>query len=144
MVIMALDHSRDFWSRTPVQPEDVAHASVLLFLTRWVTHLCAPTFVFLSGCSVYLYTQKRQNRVAVSRFLLTRGLWLIVVEVVVLVDVVADVSGCVAVAVSAGAVVVVASVVVWPVVVASCAMSIAGAAARARARAPYEARVRIE
>ncbi|HEX8659385.1 MAG TPA: heparan-alpha-glucosaminide N-acetyltransferase domain-containing protein [Hymenobacter sp.] len=81
MVIMALDHSRDFFSRTLVRPEDVAHAPALLFLTRWVTHFCAPTFVFLSGCSVYLYAQKRQNRAAVSRFLLARGLWLILLEV---------------------------------------------------------------
>jgi uncharacterized membrane protein len=78
---MALDHSRDFWSATPVRPEDVAHASALLFLTRWVTHFCAPTFVFLSGSSVYLYEQKRQNRAAVSRFLLKRGLWLILLEI---------------------------------------------------------------
>jgi len=81
MVIMALDHTRDFFSRTPVRPEDLAHAPALLFLTRWVTHFCAPTFVFLSGCSVYLYAQKRQNRAAVSRFLLSRGLWLILLEV---------------------------------------------------------------
>ncbi|MDO7849443.1 heparan-alpha-glucosaminide N-acetyltransferase domain-containing protein [Hymenobacter sp. M29] len=84
MVIMALDHTRDFWSPFPVRPEDVAHAPALLFLTRWVTHFCAPTFVFLSGCSVYLYEQKRQDGAAVSRFLLTRGLWLIFMEVVLL------------------------------------------------------------
>ncbi|MBC6698288.1 DUF1624 domain-containing protein [Hymenobacter puniceus] len=84
MVIMALDHTRDFWGATLLRPEDVAHAPALLFLTRWVTHICAPTFVLLSGCSVYLYAQKRHNRAAVSRFLLARGLWLIVVEVTVL------------------------------------------------------------
>jgi uncharacterized membrane protein len=84
MVIMALDHSRDFWSPFPVRPEDVAHAPALLFFTRWVTHFCAPTFVFLSGCSVYLYEQKRQNPAAVSRFLLTRGLWLVLLEAVLL------------------------------------------------------------
>jgi uncharacterized membrane protein len=84
MVLMALDHSRDFWSPAPVRPEDVAHAPALLFVTRWVTHLCAPTFVFLSGCSVYLYAQKRRDRAAVSRFLLTRGLWLVLLEVALL------------------------------------------------------------
>jgi uncharacterized membrane protein len=84
MVLMALDHSRDFWNPTPVRPEDVAHASAVLFLTRWLTHFCAPTFVLLSGCSVYLYEQKRQNRAAVSRFLLARGLWLILLEVALL------------------------------------------------------------
>ncbi|MCB2378998.1 heparan-alpha-glucosaminide N-acetyltransferase domain-containing protein [Hymenobacter sp. BT635] len=84
MVIMALDHSRDFWNATPVRPEDVAQVPALLFFTRWITHFCAPTFVLLSGCSVYLYAQKRQNLPAVSRFLLTRGLWLILLEVVLL------------------------------------------------------------
>ena len=84
MVIMALDHTRDFFSPMSVRPEDVAHAPALLFLTRWVTHFCAPTFVFLSGCSVYLYEQKRQNGAAVSRFLLSRGLWLILLEVALL------------------------------------------------------------
>jgi uncharacterized membrane protein len=84
MIIMALDHTRDFFSRTAIRPEDVANAPALLFLTRWVTHFCAPTFVFLSGCSVYLYAQKRQDLPAVSRFLLTRGVWLILLEVVLL------------------------------------------------------------
>ncbi|UOQ50874.1 DUF1624 domain-containing protein [Hymenobacter cellulosivorans] len=84
MVIMALDHTRDFWGATPVRPEDVTQASALLFFTRWITHFCAPTFVFLSGCSVYLYAQKRADRSAVSRFLLTRGLWLILLEIVLL------------------------------------------------------------
>jgi uncharacterized membrane protein len=83
MVIMALDHIRDFWSITPVRPEDVAHAPALLFLTRWITHFCAPTFVFLSGSSIYLYEQKQPNGAAVSRFLLTRGAWLVLLEVVV-------------------------------------------------------------
>ena len=84
MVIMALDHTRDFWSAMPVRPEDVAHAPALLFLTRWITHFCAPTFVFLSGSSIYLYGQKRQDRAAVSGFLLTRGLWLILLETTLL------------------------------------------------------------
>jgi uncharacterized membrane protein len=90
MVIMALDHSRDFFSRTrefvhrdaPLfDAANLDRTTVALFFTRWVTHFCAPTFVFLSGCSVYLYAQKRQNRAAVSRFLLARGLWLILLEV---------------------------------------------------------------
>jgi uncharacterized membrane protein len=84
MVIMALDHIREFWSPTLVRAEDVAHASVLLFGTRWITHFCAPTFVFLAGTSVFLSQQKRASRGAASRFLLTRGLWLIVLEIVVI------------------------------------------------------------
>ncbi len=84
MVVMALDHAREFWSPTPVRAEDVAQASALLFLTRWVTYFCAPTFVFLSGASIYLYQQKQPSRAVVSRFLLSRGLWLVGLEVVVI------------------------------------------------------------
>ncbi|SNC66169.1 Uncharacterized membrane protein [Hymenobacter gelipurpurascens] len=84
MVVMALDHIREFWSPTPVRPEDVAQASMLLFFTRWVTHFCAPTFVFLSGLSIFLYQQKQPNRGRVSRFLFTRGLWLVTLEMLVI------------------------------------------------------------
>lgn len=84
MVVMALDHTREFWSPTPVRPEDLAQASILLFITRWVTYFCAPTFVFLSGASIYLYQQKQPDRAVVSRFLLSRGLWLVVLEVFVI------------------------------------------------------------
>jgi uncharacterized membrane protein len=84
MVIMALDHVRDFWSPTAFRPEDLTQTSVLLFFTRWITHFCAPTFVFLSGTSIYLYQQKQPSRRQVSWFLLTRGLWLVAVELVVI------------------------------------------------------------
>ena len=84
MIVMALDHIREFWSPTTVRPEDVVHTSVLLFFTRWVTHFCAPTFVFLAGTSVFLYQQRQASRAAVSRFLLTRGLWLLLLEIVVI------------------------------------------------------------
>ncbi|TGE29214.1 DUF1624 domain-containing protein [Hymenobacter metallicola] len=84
MVVMALDHVREFWSPTPVRPEDVSQASGLLFFTRWVTHFCAPTFVFLAGISIFLYQQKQPSRARVSWFLLTRGLWLIGLEVLVI------------------------------------------------------------
>ena len=84
MLVMAIDHIREFWCPTPMRPEDVAQASGALFLTRWVTHFCAPTFVFLAGVSVFLYQQKRPGRGHVSWFLLTRGLWLVVLELVVI------------------------------------------------------------
>ncbi|QDA58828.1 DUF1624 domain-containing protein [Hymenobacter jejuensis] len=84
MIVMALDHIREFWSPTAVRPEDVAHASILLFFSRWITHFCAPTFVFLSGTSIYLYAQKQPSQSRVSWFLLTRGLWLVVLELVVI------------------------------------------------------------
>jgi uncharacterized membrane protein len=83
MVIMALDHVRDYFSYTPYGPLDLSLTSPLLFFTRWITHLCAPNFVFLSGVSVFLYQQKVKAKKQVSTFLLTRGLWLIVVELVV-------------------------------------------------------------
>jgi len=84
MVIMAIDHIREFWCPTPVRPEDVAHAPAALFITRWVTHFCAPTFVFLAGVSIFLYQQKQVSKGRVSRFLLTRGLWLVVIELLII------------------------------------------------------------
>ena len=84
MVVMALDHIREFWDPTPVRPEDVAHTSVLLFFTRWITHFCAPTFVFLAGASIFLYQQKQPARGPVSWFLLKRGLWLVGLEMLVI------------------------------------------------------------
>lgn len=82
MVIMAIDHVRDFWGVAPFRPEDLTQTSVPLFLTRLITHLCAPTFVFLAGISIFQFGQKR-SRKEVSVFLLTRGLWLVAVEIVV-------------------------------------------------------------
>lgn len=81
MVIMALDHVRDML--TPPQPGgfDFAQAGLPLFATRWVTHLCAPTFVLLAGTGAYLYGAKTGSRRALARFLLTRGAWLVLVEV---------------------------------------------------------------
>lgn len=84
MIIMALDHIRDFFSYTAYRPTDVTQTSVLLFFTRWVTHLCAPTFIFLSGISIYLYSKKAGSLKKTSVFLVTRGLWLIVVEIFVI------------------------------------------------------------
>ena len=84
MVIMALDHVREFYSYTSYRPTDVTQASVFLFFTRWVTHICAPTFVFLSGISIFLYNRKVDNLKKTSAFLITRGLWLIAVEILLI------------------------------------------------------------
>ena len=82
MVIMALDHVRDFMHTTSMSqsPTNLQTTTALLFMTRWVTHLCAPTFVFLSGVSAYI-SFKRTNNLSESRaFLLKRGIWLLILE----------------------------------------------------------------
>jgi uncharacterized membrane protein len=84
MVIMVIDHVRDYWSPTPFRPEDLTQASTALFFTRWITHFCAPVFVFLSGVSAYLSIQNRKNNSNASIALLKRGLWFIVAEVVLI------------------------------------------------------------
>ncbi len=79
IVIMALDHVRDFFGPFPFQPEQLDQAPPMLFLTRWITHFCAPVFVLLAGTGSYLYGQ-RQGLPALRRFLVTRGFWLIFLE----------------------------------------------------------------
>lgn len=83
IVLMALDHVRDMWSITPFIPEDLSQSNTAWFFTRWITHFCAPVFVFLAGTAAFLYGQKVDDRGQLSKFLLTRGLWLIVVELLV-------------------------------------------------------------
>lgn len=83
MVVMALDHVRDMMMASGPAGPDFAHAGLPLFLTRWVTHLCAPTFVLLAGTGAYLYGATGRRTTDVARFLLTRGAWLVLVEVTV-------------------------------------------------------------
>ena len=83
MIVMALDHTRDFFGMPGDNPTDLSRASAALFLTRWITHFCAPVFFLLTGTGAYLALRKRSIG-ALSSFLFTRGLWLIVLEVVVL------------------------------------------------------------
>jgi uncharacterized membrane protein len=84
MVIMALDHVRDFYTNVPFDPLDLSKTSPLLFFTRWITHFCAPTFIFLSGVSAYLSLAKRSTNNAAAIFLLKRGLWLLLLEFTVI------------------------------------------------------------
>lgn len=79
---MALDHVRDFWSFTSFSPENLEQTYGALFYSRWITHFCAPVFVLLSGVSAYLHmTAKGMEKKELSKFLASRGLWLILVEV---------------------------------------------------------------
>ena len=82
IVLMVLDHVRDFFQPAHhVSPTNVAKTSALLFATRWITHLCAPTFVLLAGVAVRLQREKGRRGWPLARFLLARGLWLIALEV---------------------------------------------------------------
>jgi len=83
MILMALDHVRDFFGGTSVSPTNLATTTVPLFLTRWITHICAPTFFLLTGTSAYFVSRRRPGG-ALSGFLLTRGLWLVFLDAVVI------------------------------------------------------------
>jgi uncharacterized membrane protein len=80
MILMALDHTRDFFSNLRFQPEDLSKATPFLFFTRWITHFCAPTFFLLAGVGAALSMSRGKSKRQMSRFLLTRGLWLVVLE----------------------------------------------------------------
>jgi len=85
MVMMALDHVRDYYAPTLFAVEDLTRTTWALFLTRWITHTGAPIFVLLVGTSAYLYRSRhRLNRGELARFLFLRGLWLIVLEFTVM------------------------------------------------------------
>jgi uncharacterized membrane protein len=81
MIIMALDHTRDFL-HIPSDPTNLQTTTPVLFFTRWITHFCAPVFVFLSGTSAFLSGRKKTKK-ELSSFLLKRGIWLIIIEVTV-------------------------------------------------------------
>ncbi len=85
MLIMAIDHVRDFFHITAWtdSPTNLATTTPQLFFTRWITHFCAPTFVFLSGASAFLAGQRKTKK-ELSSFLIKRGLWLVLVELVVM------------------------------------------------------------
>jgi uncharacterized membrane protein len=86
MIIMALDHVRDFFHSGAMSfsPEDLTRSTPVLFFTRWITHFCAPVFMFTAGLGAYFWLKRGHTSSELSRFLWTRGLWLVVLELTVL------------------------------------------------------------
>ena len=81
MVLMALDHTRDFYSNVKFDPLDLTQTNPALFLTRWITHLCAPNFILLAGVAAFLTRTRGKTTRELSWFLFSRGLWLAFLEV---------------------------------------------------------------
>ena len=84
IVIMALDHVRGNFSNIHFDLTDVTVTTPPAFLTRWITHYCAPTFVFLAGTGAFLYGSRGKTKPRLAWFLLSRGLWLVVLELTVI------------------------------------------------------------
>ena len=83
MVLMALDHVRDYVTNVRMRPENLSRASVALFATRWVTHFCAPAFFLLAGVGIGISMGRGRSSAHMSRLLLTRGLWLVFLDLTV-------------------------------------------------------------
>src|ERR1700689_3502872 len=87
MMLMAIDHIRDFVARSAMQfsPTDLTRTTAAIFFTRWITHFCAPVFILTAGLGAFLWMSRGgHSKTELSRFLVTRGLWLIFLEITVL------------------------------------------------------------
>lgn len=83
ILLMALDHVRTFWFEGSSTPLDLTHSTVALFMTRWVTHLCAPMFFLLAGVSIYLSLSRGKSKREMTKYLLIRGSLLILIEITI-------------------------------------------------------------
>lgn len=83
MVLMILDHVRAFFSNADFNPLDLTQSNIPLFMTRWSTHLCAPTFIFLAGIGAYLSLKRGKTKQQLAQFLLLRGCWFIFLDLTV-------------------------------------------------------------
>ena len=84
MVIMALDHARHYFTIVRFSPVNLDETTVAHFFTRWLTHVCAPAFVFLAGTGAFLFRARGKTKADLAWFLLSRGIWLIVLELTVM------------------------------------------------------------
>src|SRR5438046_9652122 len=85
MIVMALDHTREFFHSGAMsfQPDDLTRTTAVLFFTRWITHFCAPVFMFTAGIGAFFWLSKGHTKGELSRFLWKRGLWLVLLELTV-------------------------------------------------------------
>jgi uncharacterized membrane protein len=83
MALMVIDHTRDYFGSAIIEPMDLSRVSPALFLTRWVTHFCAPVFAFLAGTGAFLAGSRNRSRSELAAFLASRGAWLIFLELTV-------------------------------------------------------------
>jgi uncharacterized membrane protein len=87
MILMAIDHIRDYLARSAQEflPTDLTRTTPAIFLTRWITHFCAPVFILTAGLGAYFWmTRGHHSKAELSRLLVTRGIWLILLEVTIL------------------------------------------------------------
>jgi uncharacterized membrane protein len=84
MVLMALDHVRLYLTYAQFEPMNLSRTTVWYFFARWITHFCAPAFVFLAGTGAYFHGERLAGRAALSKYLLTRGAWLVLIELTVM------------------------------------------------------------
>src|SRR5882724_7243261 len=84
MIVMALDHTRDFFAVIGINPTDLTRTTVALFFTRWITHFCAPVFFFTAGIGAFFWLRGGRTTAQLSGFLWKRGLWLVFLELTVL------------------------------------------------------------